>query len=242
MALLPPAEAHARALMARLTRIRSAQPGASILEVGSGAGRTTVGLARQGYRVGGVEPWDEARRVAARLAEHEGVEIEVLEGVAEKLPVPAGAFDFVIANSVLEHVDDPRAAMAEAYRVLKPGGLFWFSSASVLCPRQNEIDGFPCFPWYPDRLKRRIMQWAKVRRPHLVGHTQTPAIHWWTPRKACRMLRETGFRGFYDRWDLRLPAEGGRLYRAALRVIRVSRVTKLVADILVSACAFAALK
>ena len=41
--------------------------------------------------------------------------------------VPDGAFDFVVANHVLEHVTDPIGALAEWHRVLKPGGLLLIS-------------------------------------------------------------------------------------------------------------------
>lgn len=44
------------------------------------------------------------------------------------LPFPDGAFDGVIVTEVLEHCIDPRAAVAEVFRVLKPGGLFLVTS------------------------------------------------------------------------------------------------------------------
>jgi len=171
-----------------------------------------------------------------------GVDITVLDGIAENLPFESEQFDIVHASSVIEHVLDAEAAFKEAYRVLKAGGVFWFSSASSMCPCQDEIRGFPCFGWYPDRLKRRIMEWAKTKRPHLVGHTETPAINWFTPWKARRMLRKAGFRAVYDRWDLRLPAEGGKAYRLALRFVRLCAVTKIFADIVIPSCSYAAIK
>lgn len=45
-----------------------------------------------------------------------------LRADVQRLPFPTGAFDAVIANHVLEHVDDDRAAMVELGRVLRPGG------------------------------------------------------------------------------------------------------------------------
>ena len=111
-----------------------------------------------------------------------------------------------------------------------------------MCPRQDEIGLFPCFGWYPDRLKRRIMEWTKTHKPHLIGHTQTPAINWFTPRKARRMLQEAGFTKIYDRWDVRLPSEGGRGYQMALRVVQLNSVTKFLADVLVAGCSYIAIK
>ena len=55
-----------------------------------------------------------------------------LVGSAYEIPVPDNSFDTVLCTDVLEHLEEPAAALAEAYRVLKPGGaaiytvpLFW---------------------------------------------------------------------------------------------------------------------
>jgi len=239
---LPQMKATANLRLARLNRVRPIQPGAAILDVGTAQGQFLIACALQGYEVTGVEPWEAARNLATQLASHENVSVTILPGVAEAIPCPADRFDVVTMDNVLEHVLDAQAAMNEAYRVLKPGGVFWFYASSSLCPRQGEIRGFPMFGWYPDRLKRHIMEWAKNKRPHLVGHTQTPAINWFTPWKARRMLRQAGFVRVYDRWDLRLPSEGGTAYQTVLRLIRLCAVTKLIGDVLVPECSYAAIK
>ena len=228
--------------LARLDRLRPLGPESRILDVGAAQGRFLIVCARLGYQAVGVEPWDQAREMAARLAKHEGVDITLHEGVAEALLLDSGSVDIVHAGAVIEHVDDPQTAFNEAWRVLKPGGVFWFSTASSMCPAQDEIRGFPAFGWYPDRLKRRIMNWVKIHKPHLVGHNERPALHWFTPWKARRMLRQAGFERVYDRWDLRSPSEGGAKYGLALRVVKMSRVTKLIGDVLAKGCAFAAVK
>jgi SAM-dependent methyltransferase len=55
-------------------------------------------------------------------------EIEFREGDAQNLPFEAAAFDRVLANFSLLHVANPERAMAEANRVLKPGGRFAFTT------------------------------------------------------------------------------------------------------------------
>lgn len=239
---LPREEARVRTLLARLRRIQPIGPDARVLDVGAAQGESSVAFARCGLKVLGVEPWDPARAVAQTLAEHEGVTVCFASGMAERLPFPEAHFDLVHASNVIEHVCDVVAAFKEAHRVLRTGGVFWFSAASSLCPRQREIDGFPAFGWYPDLLKRRIMAWAAAHKPHLVGHTQTPAINWFSPRKAHRMLRHAGFVQTYDRWDLRLPSEGGRLYRIGLRLVLSSIAARFMADVLAEGCAYAAVK
>jgi ubiquinone/menaquinone biosynthesis C-methylase UbiE len=165
-----------------------------------------------------------------------------VEGSAERIPFPSESFDVVHASSVMEHVQDLDASLAEVNRVLKPGGVFWFNSTSAMCPLQSEIRGFPLFGWYPNGFKVKIMEWARDHHPELVAHTQTPAFHWFTPWKATAVLKRNGFHRVFDRWDLRDDAEGGTGYRMALQVIRRSRALKLAADIAVEGCSFAAIK
>jgi ubiquinone/menaquinone biosynthesis C-methylase UbiE len=50
--------------------------------------------------------------------------VEFLEGELEDVPLPDGAVDVVISNCVLNLSADKRRALAEAFRVLKPGGRF----------------------------------------------------------------------------------------------------------------------
>jgi SAM-dependent methyltransferase len=213
-----------------------------ILDVGAAQGRTLIALGRLGYEAQGVEPWDAAIEVAEQLAASEGVSISIRKGSAESIPFDDASFDLVLAFSVMEHVTDLERSLREINRTLRPGGIFWFYSASARCPRQAEISRFPLFGWYPDALKRRIMLWARDRRPALVGYTDTPALHWWTPAKARRLLREAGFVEIWDRWDLIAPDEltgpKGRLASLAKR----NRAVRLLADVVEEGCAYAARK
>lgn len=242
LAKLPVAEEGAQRVLSIIGRIRPLPRGASVLDVGAAQGRFVIGCAKQGYRACGVEPWDEAREVGRRLAEHEGVEVELVKGFAEELPLDSEAFDVVHAMSVIEHVRDAQAAFNEAWRVLKSGGVFWFFTASSVCPKQSEIRGFPLFGWYPNSLKLRIMEWARINRPELVGFTQTPAINWFTPGKAHRMLRQAGFTRVYDQWDFPRSKSEALLKRLTFGFIRLGWPTKLVANMLREGCIYAAIK
>jgi SAM-dependent methyltransferase len=239
---LPGDAAHASSLFARLRRIAPLEPGADVADIGAAQGLFLIACARLGYRAVGVEPFREAREAALAVAERLDARITLVDGTAEEVLLPAESFDVVHAKSVIEHVADANAAFREAFRLLRPGGVFWFWTASSLCPQQAEIRGFPAFGWYPDPLKQRIMHWAARNRPELVGHTQTPAIHWFTPRKARRMLLEAGFSRVYDRWQLRLPEDESGLRRTAVTLLHSNSLLKLLADMLVPGCAYAAIK
>lgn len=213
-----------------------------VLEVGAAQGRGMISLQDLGHHVVGVEPWEPAIAVARALASDQGHELDIRLGRAEDLPIEDGSVDLVLAFSVMEHVTDLDASLREIYRVLAPGGVFWFNSASALCPKQEEIRGFPLFGWYPDRVKRRIMRWAVDHRRDLIGGTTAPAMHWWTPAKAERLLTGVGFAKVYDRWALRAPEEDAGARRRFVGLAKRHRSARLVGDVLQSSLAFAAVK
>jgi len=74
----------------------------------------------------GVDPSDELRAVAARAPRPEGLAVDIQKGTAEHLPFPDASFDCVVCTFTLCTVQSPAAALAEAKRVLKPGGRFLF--------------------------------------------------------------------------------------------------------------------
>jgi ubiquinone/menaquinone biosynthesis C-methylase UbiE len=92
-----------------------------IIEIGSGTGASLPHY-RQATRVVAVEPDESmASRLPARVAEA-SVPVEVITAQAEELPFPDGSFDAAVFAFVLCSVGDQRNAIAEARRVLKPGG------------------------------------------------------------------------------------------------------------------------
>jgi 2-polyprenyl-6-hydroxyphenyl methylase / 3-demethylubiquinone-9 3-methyltransferase len=94
----------------------SSRPDAVLLDVGCGAGLLSPYVAGKGYRHVGV---DVTRSALEQAAEHG---VTAIQGDACHLPLRDGCADVVSAGEVLEHVVDVRAAIAEACRVLRPGG------------------------------------------------------------------------------------------------------------------------
>ncbi|MDO8606222.1 MAG: class I SAM-dependent methyltransferase [Phaeospirillum sp.] len=92
--------------------------GRRVLDIGCGDGVLTTRLAAGGAIVTGID--SDPEMVAAAAATVSSATIMVAE--AERLPFADGSFDMVVANTVLCLVDDRRAALAEAVRVLRPDG------------------------------------------------------------------------------------------------------------------------
>lgn len=63
-----------------------------------------------------------------------GLYTAVHTGPGSEIPEPDNAFDFVFSNSVLEHIPELEPVFAEVARVLKPGGIFYFTVPSVTFP------------------------------------------------------------------------------------------------------------
>lgn len=104
------------------------QPGEVVLDLGSGGGidvllsAKRVGPAGKAY---GLDMTDEMLELARANAKQAGVSnVEFLKGQIEAIPLPDAAVDVIISNCVINLSADKDAVLAEAYRVLKPGGRF----------------------------------------------------------------------------------------------------------------------
>ncbi|MFL5930849.1 MAG: class I SAM-dependent methyltransferase [Gaiellaceae bacterium] len=98
----------------------------SVIEVGSGDGRSFEHYPPEVERVIAVEPDATARITAEERAQAAAVPVEVVGGIAEALPAAERSFDAGVMMGVLCSVPDPQAALAELRRVLVPGGEFRF--------------------------------------------------------------------------------------------------------------------
>jgi SAM-dependent methyltransferase len=96
-----------------------------VLEIGAGTGRN-LPLYRHATRVLALEPGPGMRARAHQAARGAQMPVEILDGRAEALPFPDATFDTVVASLVLCTVRDPARALAEARRVLRPGGTLRF--------------------------------------------------------------------------------------------------------------------
>ena len=97
-----------------------------LLDLGCGSGACAWYMAREGFRVAGIDGSETAiQRAAKRLAD-ENLKADMRCGDYTRLPWPDASFDAVVDNVTLccNRFEDCRRAVAEVRRVLKPGGRF----------------------------------------------------------------------------------------------------------------------
>lgn len=97
-----------------------------VIEVGAGNGRNFAHYPAAVTRVVAVEPEPNLRAAARDAARSATVPVEVVDGLAERLPAADGAFDAAVLSLMLCSVSDPAVALGEAHRVLCPGGQLRF--------------------------------------------------------------------------------------------------------------------
>jgi SAM-dependent methyltransferase len=106
------------------------RPGMTVLDLGCGEGRHAFEAYRRGAKVvavdWGVPEVETTKRWLGAIAEAGEAPVpgrfEVVRGDLLHLPFPDASVDRVMASEVLEHIPDDATAMAEIFRVLKPGG------------------------------------------------------------------------------------------------------------------------
>lgn len=102
--------------------------GLNVVDVGCGGGYMSELMARQGALVLGVDIAAGALAAASQRAREQGFALRLHQGSADNLPCADGSMDVAVCTDVLVHVPRPQAVIREIARVLRPGGLFLFSS------------------------------------------------------------------------------------------------------------------
>ncbi|WP_406462357.1 class I SAM-dependent methyltransferase [Streptomyces sp. NBC_01622] len=97
-----------------------------VIEIGAGNGLNFAHYPSAVSEVVAIEPERTLRQLAVESARRSEVPVDVVPGAAEKLPVKSEAFDAVVLSLVLCSVRDVPRALAEARRVLRPGGVVRF--------------------------------------------------------------------------------------------------------------------
>jgi SAM-dependent methyltransferase len=142
--------------------------GTTVLDIGCGLGGKTVAYAEAGARAVGVDIAPEHVTQSVSFALSRGAAVPFLVGDAGSLPFRDGTFDLVVANDAMEHFTDPRSALAELVRVVRPGGVIYLFFTPWGSPLGSHLYDYIRTPWchlvFPERLLGAVLATVLERR------------------------------------------------------------------------------
>lgn len=165
--------------------------GQRVLEVGSGVGFDALAFLQAGADYTGVDLTPaNVDRAKAHLRPY-GLVPNIQVADAEHLPFRDEAFDVYYSYGVLHHVASIERALAEAYRVIRPGGHIW-----ILVYNRNSI-----FYWLSTVLVGFVLKGGFRRRTlaqqrslvELTTSAEEPLVNVYTGRQVARLIATAGF-------------------------------------------------
>jgi ubiquinone/menaquinone biosynthesis C-methylase UbiE len=150
------------------------KPGERVLDIGSGPGLLAAEMAAVVGPDGAVHGVDPSESMLAMARGRGAPATEFHAAGALEVPFGDGSFDAAVATQVYEYVEDMPAALAEAHRVLRPGGR--------LLVLDTDWDSIVWRSSDDERMRRVLRAWDEhLVDPHL-------------PRRLTGLLRDAGFR------------------------------------------------
>jgi SAM-dependent methyltransferase len=198
--------------------------GADVVELGCGTAYVSAWLARRGARPVGVDVTPAQLETARQLQAEHGLEFPLLEADAEDVPLPDAGFDLAISEYGASIWCDPYRWIAEAARLLRPGGHLVFlrnSTLVILCSDDEEPAlerlvhaqfGMHRFEWPQGGVEYHLPhgEWIRLLRGH---GFEIEALHELQAPPEATTHEQYGF--VTADWGRRWPAE--EIWRARKR-------------------------
>jgi len=158
--------------------------GGRVLEIAPGPGYFCIELARLGkYQIAGLDISRSFVAMARENAARAGVQVDFRQGNASEMPFEAGSFDFTFCQAAFKNFSQPVQAIAEMFRVLRPGGTSVISDLrrdASAADIEREVKGL-----HLGRINESITRWSFQHM--LLGRA-------YSMEEMERMVRQTPFR------------------------------------------------
>jgi len=209
----------AEALLASLgcgnpTALAELKPGEVVLDLGSGGGIDVLLSARRVGPAGkayGLDMTDEMVALARENQARSGLtNVEFLKGEIENIPLPDNSVDVIISNCVINLSADKDRVLAEAFRVLKPGGRFAVSDVVV---RGDDL---------PAEARRNMELWVGC----IAGALEESAYRKKLSRAGFEAIGVEPTRIYKSATDTTLAQLEGRIMSAFVRATKPTAATK----------------
>lgn len=130
-----------------------------VLEIAPGPGYFSIELAKLGnYQISGLDISKSFVDIARKNAAQTGLKIDFREGNASAMPFKDNTFDFIFCQAAFKNFSEPVKAIAEMYRVLRPGGISVISDLRRDAPAEEierEIKGMGL-----GRINEMVVRWT----------------------------------------------------------------------------------
>lgn len=132
--------------------------GNKVLEIGSGTGELCSYLSSLGFDVSGIDYSEESIKLSNSLKNKFSLNINFIKNNISKIEFPDNSFDIVYGDQVIGHLDDLGESLNEIYRILKPDGLLFLTTANKI-----RLDGWDLYKLITDKkykyLQKSFFPW-----------------------------------------------------------------------------------
>jgi ubiquinone/menaquinone biosynthesis C-methylase UbiE len=188
--------------------------GGALLDAGCGQGKSFRLLrdAFQPTRMLGLDADPHSLSLSEAEAEREGIRVELQAADCAKIPLPDDSIDIVFCHQTFHHLVEQERALAEFWRVLKPGGLLLFAESTKAYIDTWVIRWFFRHPMEVQKTAEEYLDMLRKQGFMFDAQNVSFPYLWWSRSKDFGLL---------ERWGLRAPPPPGQreetLVNAAVR-------------------------